>query len=429
MILHPAKQIKGSVCVPSDKSISHRSIMFGSLAQGTTTITNCLLSADCLSTISCFRSMGIDITISEDQKTVTVQGKGLHGLKEPSCTLDTGNSGTTTRLISGILAGQTFATKLSGDASLNTRPMKRIMKPLSQMGASIVSENGNDCAPLVISPSTLHGITYDSPIASAQVKSCVLLAGLYANSPTTVTEPYVSRDHTERMLRAFGAQISQDGISSTIQPNPKLHGLHIEVPGDISAAAYFIAAALLVQGSELLIENVGINPTRGGILKVCEAMGADIELQNERLVSGEPVADLLVKTSSLKGTIIEGEMIPTLIDEVPIIAVMASQAEGTTIIRDAADLKAKESDRIATVVTNLKAMGADITATDDGMIINGPCRLTGAQVDSYMDHRIAMMSAIASLIADGQTDLKDSACVDISYPDFYEDLSRVSVLD
>ena len=412
--------LKGTLTVPGDKSISHRAIMFGSLAEGTTTIHGFLKGADCLSTIDCFRKMGISIEEKED--TIYVHGKGLHGLHKPEETLDVGNSGTTTRLISGILAGQNFDTVLSGDASLNSRPMGRIMKPLSMMGADITSIHDTGCAPLSIKGRSLNAIHYDSPVASAQVKSCVLLAGLYANGKTSVTEPALSRDHTERMLRSFGANIVSDKNTCTITPPETLHGQHIEVPGDISSAAFFIVAALITPNSEITINNVGINDTRAGILKVCQDMGADITLLNAREEGGEPVADLLVKTSSLRGTIVEGDIIPALIDELPVIALMACFAKGQTIIKDAHELRVKESDRIAVVTEGLKRMGADIQPTDDGMIIHGGKPLHGAEINSYLDHRIAMSFAVAGTICDGTLTIKDGDCVKISYPKFYEDL-------
>ena len=409
--------LKGRVTVPGDKSISHRCIMFGSIADGVTEVRNFLEGADCLATIRCFRSMGIEI--EEKNTTVIVHGKGLHGLSAPDSILDVGNSGTTTRLLSGILAGQPFESKLSGDESLNSRPMKRIMDPLTQMGAHISSILRNGCAPLYIAPSTLHGIHYDSPVASAQVKSCILLAGLYAEGETSVTEPSLSRNHTELMLREFGADIrTTHALNSTeatasIRPCGRLFGQKITVPGDISSAAYFIAAGLIVPDSEILIENVGINPTRAGILKVCEDMGGNITLLNERTEGGEKIADILVKTSSLHGITIEGDIIPTLIDEIPVIAVMAAAAEGTTIIKDAEELKVKETDRIETVTDNLKAMGCNVTPTADGMIITGG-KLKGASIHTLLDHRIAMAFSIAALVAEGNTKILDSKCVDVS---------------
>ena len=415
--------LKGTVSVPGDKSISHRGIMFGSIADGTTEIHNFLPGADCLATIRCFRALGIEI--EQEGSTVTVHGKGLHGLSAPSHILDVGNSGTTTRLLSGILAGQPFESKLSGDESLNSRPMKRIIDPLTQMGADISSILHNGCAPLYIAPSRLHGIHYDSPVASAQVKSCILLAGLYANGETSVTEPGLSRNHTELMLKEFGADIRSvhdldcSRTTAIIQPGRELHGQKLTVPGDISSAAYFIAAGLIVPDSEIRITNVGINPTRAGILKVCEDMGARIELSDERTESGEKIADITVRTSRLHGTVIEGDIIPALIDEIPVIAVMAAVAEGTTVIRDAAELKVKETDRIETVTDNLKAMGCDVTPTEDGMIINGG-KLKGASIHTLLDHRIAMAFSIAALAAEGRTRILDSKCVDVSYPAFYD---------
>ena len=415
--------LKGKVRVPGDKSISHRCVMFGSIADGITEVNNFLNGADCLATIRCFRTLGIDI--EENGGTVTVRGKGLHGLKAPEDILDVGNSGTTTRLLSGILAGQPFDSKLSGDESLNSRPMKRIMTPLTQMGANISSILRNGCAPLYITPGKLHGIHYESPVASAQVKSCILLAGLYAEGETSVTEPSLSRNHTELMLKEFGADIrTSHDLNSTratasVRPGRELHGQKITVPGDISSAAYFIAAGLIVPDSEILIENVGINPTRAGILKVCEDMGGDITLLNRRTEGGEKIADILVRTSRLHGTTIEGDIIPTLIDEIPVIAVMAAVAEGKTVIRDAAELKVKETDRIETVTDNLKAMGCKAEPTSDGMIITGG-KLKGASIHTLLDHRIAMAFSIAALVADGNTKILDSHCVDVSYPTFYD---------
>lgn len=418
-----AKQIRGEVTIPGDKSISHRAVMFGSLAEGATEITGFLRGADCLSTIDCFRRLGI--SIEDKDERILIHGKGLHGLSAPAQILDAGNSGTTTRLISGILSGQAFETTLTGDASIQKRPMGRIIEPLSQMGASITSLSGNGCAPLRIQGRPLHGIHYTTKVASAQVKSSILLAGLYADTPTSVTEPALSRNHSELMLHFFGADVKSEGTTATIQPEPKLIGQKVQVPGDISSAAYFIAAGCITPDSELLIQNVGTNPTRDGILHVCKMMNANVTLLNENTDSGEPTADLLVRTSSLQGCIIEGDLIPTLIDELPIIAVMACFAEGTTVIRDAAELKVKESDRIAVMTENLTAMGAKVTATDDGMIIEGGHTLHGAVVDSHLDHRIAMSFAVAALNADGETEILGADCVNISYPAFYRDLQKI----
>lgn len=420
MLFHKSQALKGEITVPGDKSISHRGIMLGALAQGTTSITNFLKGADCLSTISCFQKMGIEV--EEKGKEILVHGKGLHGLSAPKQILDAGNSGTTTRLISGILAGQKFSCDLTGDASIQKRPMKRIMTPLSMMGANITSVHNNGCAPLHIEGAPLKGISYQSPVASAQVKSCVLFAGLYADGKTSVTEPFLSRNHSELMLSSFGASIQSVGTTATIEPEPVLTAQKVEVPGDISSAAYFIAAGLLVPGSELLIKNVGINPTRDGILRVCKQMGANVELLNVRTQCGEPVADLLVKHSELNGTVIEGDLIPTLIDELPVIAVMAACANGETIIRNAEELKVKESNRLEIIVHHLSEMGCDITGTDDGMIIQGGKPLHGALLDSHLDHRIAMSFAVAGLVADGETEITHADCVNISYPEFYHDL-------
>lgn len=426
----PTRGLKGEVTIPGDKSISHRSIMLGSIALGTTEITHFLEGADCLSTIDCFRKMGVEI--ERKPSSILVHGKGLRGLTAPASTLNVGNSGTTTRLISGILSGQNFATTLSGDDSLNSRPMKRIMTPLNTMGAHIRSLNDNGCAPLHIRPGALHGIHYQSPVASAQVKSAVLLAGLYADSPTSVTEPALSRNHTELMLQGFGAYVATDlhtdgTATAHVEPCKELYGQQICVPGDISSAAYFIAAALLVPGSELLVKNVGTNFTRAGFLKVCKAMGADIETVSQTIEGGESRADLLVRYNHLKGTVIEGDIIPTLIDEIPMIAIMAAFADGQTVIRDAAELKVKETNRIDTVTAGLKAMGAVITPTDDGMIIEGTGHLNGASIQSHLDHRIAMAFSVAGLASDGETQIVDSQCVDVSYPEFYATLNSVSI--
>lgn len=414
------KPLRGELSVPGDKSISHRAVMLGSLAEGITEVTNFLEGADCLSTISCFQKMGVSIDNKEGR--LLIHGKGLHGLTAPDTVLDCGNSGTTIRLISGILSGQTFSSELTGDSSIQKRPMKRIMAPLGSMGADITSIKGNDCAPLKISGHQLRGIHYASPIASAQVKSCVLLGGLYADTKTCVTEPYLSRNHTELMLSHFGAKVECHETTSSVEPDPVLTGRKVVVPGDISSAAYFIAAALMIPGSEILLKNVGINPTRNGILQVCEAMGGDITLLNMQDQECEPTADLLVKFSELHGTVVEGQLIPTLIDEIPIIAVLASCAQGTTVIRNAEELKVKESNRLDIMVQELSAMGVDIEGTDDGMIIRGGKPLHGTVVDSRLDHRIAMAFAIAGLTADGETTIEHDSCVNISYPGFYDDL-------
>ena len=423
MIVKRANSMKGELTVPGDKSISHRGIMFGAIAEGTTELEGFLDGADCRSTISCFRQMGIEI--SQDHDRVQIHGKGLYGLRQPKDMLDAGNSGTTVRLISGILAGQPFTTQLTGDVSIQKRPMKRIMTPLSLMGASIRSLAGNDCAPLEIHGGSLVPIHYDSPVASAQVKSCVLLAGLYAEGQTSVTEPVPSRDHTERMLSGFGAEITSRERTATVTGHPRLIGQHITIPGDISSAAYFIAAGLICPNSDLYIRNVNTNPTRAGILTVAKQMGGKITLENQRVVSGEEVCDIHVVSSDLHGTQIDRELIPSLIDEIPVIAVMAAFAEGTTVIKDAQELKVKESNRIDSVTENLNAMGGDAIPTEDGMIIHGGRPLHGARILTRSDHRIAMSFAIAGLAADGETTFDDPGCIDISYPTFFETLRSV----
>lgn len=428
MDINPVSSLSGTLSVPGDKSISHRSVMFGAIARGDTVIDGFLNGADCLSTIGCFRRMGVPI--EQEGTHVTVHGRGMRGLTAPEGILDVGNSGTTARLMSGILAGQPFPSVLSGDHSLNSRPMGRIVEPLAQMGARIESMEKNGCAPLAITPSVLHGIHYISPVASAQVKSGILLAGLYADGKTSVTEPALSRNHTELLLSSFGADISSEinivtgQATASVLGCRELYGQRITVPGDISSAAYFIAAALLVPGSEVRIKNVGINPTRAGFLRVCKDMGAEIMYENQRF-EGEPTADLLVRCQKLTGTVVEGSLIPTLIDEIPMIAVMAAMAEGETVIRDAKELKVKETDRILTVTENLKAMGADVTPTEDGMIIRGTGKLKGAYIDSYLDHRIAMAFAVAGLTAKGPTRIKGSSCVNVSYPAFFETLDSL----
>ena len=424
MFFKRSAPLRGEITVPGDKSISHRAVMFGALAKGTTSITNFLKGADCLSTISCFEKMGIEI--EQLPSEILIHGKGLHGLNAPETILDAGNSGTTTRLLSGILAGQAFCTTLTGDASIQKRPMTRIITPLSQMGGKIESLSDNGCAPLKITGHPLKPIHYLSPVSSAQVKSCVLLAGMYADGITKVTEPYLSRNHSELMLRSFGADVISEGTTAAITGNPVLEGQKVIVPGDISSAAYFIAAGLLIPGSEILIKDVGINPTRNGILKVCADMGADIQLLNKREYGKEPVADILVKHSELKATVSEGALIPTLIDELPMLAVMAAFAQGTTVIRDAQELKVKESNRLDIIVQHLSAMGADIIPTEDGMEIHGGKPLKGAVLDSYMDHRIAMSFAVAGMAADGETEILNASCVDISYPEFYRDMAAIS---
>ncbi|MGN0391134.1 MAG: 3-phosphoshikimate 1-carboxyvinyltransferase [Wujia sp.] len=423
MKLTKVKGLSGEVIVPGDKSISHRTIMLGSIAKGDTEVEGFLQGADCLSSIACFEKMGVNI--ENENGKVIVHGRGLHGLKKPESVLDVGNSGTTTRLMSGILCAQPFTSTVNGDASIRKRPMKRIMTPLSMMGADISSVNGNDCAPLLINGKNLHGIHYDSPVASAQVKSAILLAGLYADGETSVTEPDVSRNHTELMFEQFGVSIRTEGKTVTVQPAEELYAQKVIVPGDISSAAYFLVAGAITPDSCITIKNVGINPTRDGILRVLADMGADLTIEKTSGDIGEPTANLTIRTSNLKGCTIGGEIIPTLIDEIPAIAILACFAEGETVIRDAAELKVKESNRIDVMVQNLKAMGADIEATEDGMVIRGGKQLHGAVIDSKLDHRVAMSFAVAAMNAEGETEIAGADCVTISYPNFYSDMQML----
>ena len=419
--------LQGKIRVPGDKSISHRALMLGALASGETQIQGLLLGEDPRSTASCFRAMGAEIS-PLNTELVKVKGIGLGQLQEPVDILDAGNSGTTIRLMLGILAshpGRFFT--VTGDSSLRSRPMSRVVKPLQQMGAQIWGRNNNSLAPLAIQGQSLKPIHYQSPIASAQVKSCVLLAGLMTEGKTTVTEPALSRDHSERMLRAFGAELSVDPETNsvTVTGQAQLHGQKVVVPGDISSAAFWLVAGAIVPGSNLLIENVGVNPTRTGILEALEMMGADIQLENERTVAGEPVADLRVRSGSLKACTIAGDLIPRLIDEIPILAVAAVFAQGTTIIRDAEELRVKESDRIEVMAKQLNSMGAKVTELPDGMEITGGTPLTGTDVDSYTDHRIAMSLAIAALNSTGTTTINRAEAASISYPDFIPTLQQV----
>ncbi len=420
--------LQGTINIPGDKSISHRALMLGAIAKGETIVEGLLLGEDPRSTASCFRAMGAEISELNTEKVV-VKGVGLGNLLEPEDVLDAGNSGTTMRLMLGLLAShrERFFT-VTGDNSLRSRPMSRVIKPLQQMGATIWGRKNNSIAPLAIRGQQLKPIHYHSPIASAQVKSCILLAGLMVEGKTTVTEPALSRDHSERMLQAFGAklEIDPETNSVTIAGQPTLQGQKVIVPGDISSAAFWLVAGAIVPGSELVIENVGVNPTRTGILEALEMMGADIELENQRIVAGEPVAELRVRHGKLKGCTIEGDIIPRLIDEVPILAVAATFAEGTTTIKDAAELRVKESDRLAAIASGLNRMGAKITELPDGLEITGGTQLTGAEVDSYTDHRIAMSLAIAALNAKNTTTIIGAEAAAISYPNFVPTLQLIS---
>jgi len=408
--------LKGVISVPGDKSISHRAVMIGSIAEGLTEVENFLVAKDTLSTVECMRKLGVDIKLEGNR--VKVYGKGLY-LSKSSEVLDVENSGTTIRLLMGILAGQEFETILTGDDSIKRRPMGRVIVPLTLMGAKIEAREGN-FAPVKIRGGKLRGIEYKMPIASAQVKSSIMLASLYAEGRTVIEEPALSRNHTELMLQNFGARIEIDGKKIFCYPGSKLKGQKIIVPGDISSAAYFIVAANLLPNSDMVIKDVNVNPTRTGIIDVLKDMGGNVELINERYVNNEKIADIVVKSSKLKGIEIGGDLIPKLIDEIPVIAVAAVFAEGTTVIKNAEELKIKESNRIKSMTSELSKMGAKIFETEDGMIIEGTGFLRGAEVESYNDHRVAMSLWIAGLLAEGRTIIKKAECVGVSYPDFYK---------
>ncbi|WP_068672010.1 3-phosphoshikimate 1-carboxyvinyltransferase [Oceanobacillus sp. Castelsardo] len=415
--------LSGEIEVPGDKSISHRAIILGSLANGVTNITNFLDGEDCMRTIHAFQSMGVSIT--KEGSTVTIDGKGISALKEPKEPLYFGNSGTTTRLMLGILSGLNFFTTIYGDESLAKRPMDRVVNPLREMDATIDGRNTGNLLPLSIRGKQLKGMEYTLPVKSAQVKSAVLLAGLFADGNTTVVEKTQTRDHTENMLEAFGADITRSGLSTTITSNHKLIASDVHVPGDISSAAFFLVAGAIVQGSDITLNNVGLNETRTGIIDVLIKMDADLEIQNKRLVSGEWIGDITIRHSELKGITIDGEIIPRLIDEIPVIALLASQANGETVIKDAEELKVKETDRIAAVVDVLSTLGANIQGTEDGMIIKGKTPLKGGKIASYHDHRIAMMGAIASLVTNDTVTIDDASSISISYPSFFEHLNSL----
>ena len=419
MVIQKMKKAVGQIKVPGDKSISHRAVMLGSLANGVTEISGFLKGADCLSTIDCFRKMGIDIDINGEN--VTVHGNGLRGLLKPDEMLYTGNSGTTTRLLCGILAGQNFDTSITGDASIQKRPMGRVVQPLSMMGAKIE----NEYCPLYITGTKLHGIDYKMPVASAQVKTAIILAGLYADGETVIHEIEKSRDHTELMLSAMGADLTVDNLDITVKPTNDLTAVNVDVPGDISSAAFFLVLGAIMPNSQITVTNVGINPTRTGIIDVLKDMGADITLENVHTSAGETVADITVRSSSLKGTTVGGDIIPRLIDELPIIAVAAVFADGQTVIKDAQELKVKETNRIRAVVDEFNKCGIDITETDDGMIINGGKSIHGADFKTYGDHRMAMSLTVLAQLADGESTLDDSDCACVSYPTFFDDFYKL----
>ncbi len=423
LTITPAGPLKGTIAVPGDKSITHRAIILSALAEGDSTISTYCRGEDCLNTMRAFQAMGIQI--EERPEQLRVRGKGFWGLTEPAQPLDCGNSGTGIRLLAGLLAGQDFFTILTGDDSIRRRPMGRVVKPLREMGATIAGRKGGELAPLAITGSRLRGLAYTSPVASAQIKSSLLLAGLYAEGTTRVSEPRRSRDHTERLFRYFGIPVQENDCAVAIEGRPAVGwaGKPVVVPGDLSAAAFFIVGATLVPGSDVTITSVGINPTRTGILEILTEMGANIQILNRREEAGEPVADLRVRTASLHGVRIGAERIPQTIDEFPILCVAATLAEGETVITGAGELRVKESDRIVTMATELRKMGASAEETKDGLIIQGlvankPKRLRGATCTSYGDHRVAMSIAIAGLTAEGETIIQDTDCIETSFPGF-----------
>ncbi len=417
--------LQGALTVPADKSITHRALLFGAIAHGPSHVHNPLRSGDTLTTLQMVRDLGIRVDEAEDGSWI-VHGQGLRGLREPERVLDCRNSGTTARLTMGLLAGQGFFSVLAGSSQLRKRPMGRVSEPLRRMGARIYGRDQGRLLPLALVGSPLQGMTYDLPVASAQVKSAILLAGLYAQGPTQIREPGPARDHTERMLRHMGASLTREGDLITIQPQEQeLSPFSITVPGDFSSAAFFLAAGATVPGSNVLLQNVGVNPTRVGFLQALKAMGAQIILHNQRESGSEPVADLQVIPSALQGIEIRGDQIVTMIDELPVFAVVATQAQGETIVRDAGELRVKETDRIATVVTELRKLGAAIEELPDGFIVYGPTRLKGAQVWSHGDHRLAMALAVAGLLAEGETHIQDIACAADSFPGFEESLFKL----
>ena len=445
--IHKTKSLKGEITPPPDKSITHRAIMFASIAEGKSIIRNPLMAEDPISTMNAMRALGVEITEvrSQESSALIIHGKGLHGLREPFDVINCGNSGTTARLISGILAGNPFFTVLTGDDSLRQRPMARVINPLKEMGAEIFARQDHRYLPMAIKGGGLKGITHNMPVASAQVKSCLILAGLYAEGVTVIHEPQKSRDHTERLLKSMGAPIevgdleikvkgpqpsaSGGGVAKvTVEGTVSLQPVEITVPSDFSSAAFFIAGALIVPGSEIIIRNVCVNPTRTGLLHVIKEMGGNVRLENLHDVSGEPVADIYCKTaSSLRAVKVGKDLIPSLIDEFPVLCVLATQAEGVTEIRGAEELRVKESDRIKAMATELKKMGVELKEYPDGIAIKGKAILKGAKVESYNDHRVAMAFAIAGLIAEGETVINNPECVDISFPEFFSVLKSLMV--
>jgi 3-phosphoshikimate 1-carboxyvinyltransferase len=423
ILMNNVQKLVGELDIPGDKSISHRSVIFGAISNGRTTIKNFLTGEDCLSTINCFQKLGVKI--EEENGVIVIEGKGWEGLNEPNQVLDVGNSGTTIRLMLGLLSARPFHSTFCGDDSIAKRPMKRVTGPLKQMGAQIDGRHNGNYVPISMRGGKLEPISYTLPVASAQVKSSLLLAALQTEGTTKLIEPAATRDHTERMIKQFGGKIEVEDLAITITGPQTLEGTDIIVPGDISSAAFFLVAAAIVPNANVRLKKVGLNPTRTGILEVLKNMGAKIEIIPNETDVFEPVGDIVIETSSLKGTIIEGQLIPRLIDEIPVIALLATQAEGKTIIKDAQELKVKETNRIDTVVGELKKLGADIVATEDGMVISGPTKLQGGAVSSHGDHRIGMMLAIAALICGEKVVLDNSEAISVSYPHFFRDLQHL----
>jgi 3-phosphoshikimate 1-carboxyvinyltransferase len=424
LVLEKVNKLKGNIFVPGDKSISHRSLILGSISQGETRVYNLLNSLDCLRTLECMQALGVKIELDENN-SVNIKGKGLYGLQEAKGILDVGNSGTTIRLLTGLLSGQNFYSVLNGDNSIRKRPMKRVVQPLRLMGADIWGREDGHFAPLSIKGSKLNPFQYTLPIASAQVKSALLLAGLYATGETVIREPLSTRDHTERMLEIMRADIKISPPEIKIKGGTELRSTDIFIPGDISSAAYFIAAASILRDSQIIIKQVGVNPTRTGVIEILKKMGTKIDILNYQIKSNEPQADLMIEYSKLKGVEIKKENVPFLIDELPLIAVVATQAQGKTVVNGARELRVKETDRIKAIVSELKKMGADIEERKDGFTVNGPTRLQGAVCESYNDHRIAMSLAVAALLAEGKTVIKTSECIDISFPGFEKTLQKL----
>ena len=423
-VLEKASKLKGNVFVPGDKSISHRSLILGSIAQGETRISNFLNSLDCLKTLECMQALGAEIELGKDN-SVNIKGKGLCGLQEPKDILDVGNSGTTIRLLTGLLSGQDFYSVLCGDASIRKRPMKRVVGPLRLMGADIWGGKDGQFAPLSIRGNNLNPLHYILPVASAQVKTALLLASLYTTGEPVVKEPLPARDHTERMLKIMQADIKISAPEIKLMGGKELKSTDIFIPGDISSAAYFIAAASILRDSQIIIKQVGVNPTRTGIIEILNKMGANIDILNYRIKSNEPQADLMIEYSKLKEIEIKKENIPFLIDELPLIAVVATQAQGKTVVSGAKELRVKETDRIKAIVSELKKMGVDIKEKEDGFIVEGPSKLKGAVCESYNDHRIAMSLAVAAILAEGKTVIRNSECIDISFPGFENTLQKL----